>query len=41
MWLVADVGCEGNVLADGEVREQDGTLRRVGEVAAVGREVVE
>jgi hypothetical protein len=35
MRLAADVGREGDVLADGEVREQDGSLRSVGQIAAV------
>ena len=39
--LVTDVGCEGDVLADGEVGEEDGALRSVREVAAVGRDLVE
>jgi len=41
MRLVANVGGEGDVLADGEVGEEDGTLRGVSEVAAIGRDAVE
>jgi len=33
--LVADVGRKRDVLADGEVREEDGSLRGVGEVSSV------
>jgi len=39
--LAADVRREGDVLAHGEVGEEDGALRSVGEMAAVGRETVE
>lgn len=39
--LVANVGREGDVLADGKVREEDRALRGVGEVAAVGRDAFE
>jgi len=41
MGLVADVGREGDVLADGEVWEEDGTLWSVGEIPVVGRDAVE
>jgi hypothetical protein len=38
--LVADVGCERDVLADGEVREEDRTLGSVGEIAEMGGDAV-
>ena len=41
MGFVADVGREGDVLPDGEVGEEDGALRRVSEIATVGRNSLE
>jgi len=41
MRLVANVGGKGDVLADREVGKEDGALRSVGEIAAVGWDALE